>query len=233
MTHLNEFTQSIIIPEIDMTLRNFLIAQKRFPVIAVTGPAWVWKSTITHLLAHYLWAKIYTELPELNPFLKIIKETSGKVNDTMLWLNNQNFFLATDVGEISKAFIESRHKPIVFDFALTQTFLYADIKLNWNTLKTFNDMYHEQFKTLPKPDIVIEVQASDTTIISRLENRGKYIDDFIIKMTQKLNWYYKNWIVKENYVWEWVKVISFDNNEDNTNRQDLLNRVINLLNQST
>lgn len=52
-------------------------------------------------------------------------------------------------------------------------------------------MYQAQFDSLPKPDIVIEVGADNETIIKRLQSRGKHIDDFVIKMVEKLNGYYK------------------------------------------
>lgn len=229
MTYSNNFVSSITRPEIEMTLKNFLVSQKRFPVIAVTGPAWVWKSTITNELAKYLGAKIYTELPENNPFLNIIKETAGKVNDITLWLNNQNFFLATDIGEITKAFIESKNKPIVFDFALTQTFIFSDINMSGNYLKAFNEIYQLQFDSLPKPDIVIEVTSDNATIIKRLHSRWKHIDEFVINMVEKLNSYYKWGIVEESYQWEKTKVIIFDNNENYNNKDEITKKVIQTL----
>lgn len=229
MTYSNDFVSSITRPEIEMTLKNFLVSQKRFPVIAVTGPAWVWKSTITNELAKYLGAKIYTELPENNPFLNIIKETAGKVNDITLWLNNQNFFLATDIGEITKAFIESKNKPIVFDFALTQTFIFSDINMSGNYLKAFNEIYQLQFDSLPKPDIVIEVTSDNATIIKRLHSRWKHIDEFVINMVEKLNSYYKWGIVEERYQWEKTKVIIFDNNENYNEKDKITKKVIQTL----
>lgn len=223
------FSSEIIVPLEDTTLKEFLKLQQRYPVIAITWPAWVGKSTITKLLADYLWATIFTEIPECNPFLKVIKETAGKVNDITLWANNQNYFLATDAAEITKAFIQSKNTPIVLDFALTQPFIFADIKLSGNILKTFNDMYHLQFSTLPKPDIVIEVWADDEKILKRLELRGTHIDPFVQKMVEQLNGYYKWWIVSENYESEWTKVIYFDNGVQFPNMWDLKEKVIQTL----
>lgn len=228
---IQKLSSEIILPEHATTLKKFLLLQKRHPVIAITGPAWVGKSTITKELANFLWAMIYTELPENNPFLKVIKETSGKVNDVTLWTNNQNYFLATDVGEITKAFQAARNTPIVFDFALTQTLIFSDMNLSGNYLQAFNAMYHAQFDSLPKPDIVIEVWADNETIIKRLQSRGKHIDDFVIQMVEKLNWYYKWWIVSENYEDEATKVIYFDNSVQFQDPSQITQKVIQTLGQ--
>lgn len=224
-------TSHMIIPRVETTLKEFLKIQKRFPVIAVTGPAGVGKSTITRELAQYLWATIFTELPENNPFLKIIRETGWKVNDITLRTNNQNYFLATDVWEITKALIQAKNTPIVFDFALTQPFIFADMQLQWNALQAFNDMYALQFESLPKPDIVIEVGANDETIMKRLQARGKHIDEFVQKMVEKLNGYYTSWIVEENYSGDDTKVIYFDNGVQFQDPNQIKQKVIQTLGQ--
>lgn len=221
----------IIIPSVESTLQEFLVLQKRHPVIAVTGPAWVGKSTITKELANYLWATIFTEIPENNPFLKIIRETAWKVNDVMLWTHNQNYFLATDVAEITKAFIQAKNTPIVFDFALTQPFIFADMQLSWNALQAFNHMYALQFHSLPKPDIVIEVGADNETIMKRLQARGKHIDEFVQKMVEKLNTYYASGIVEENYSGDDTKVIYFDNGVQFQDPNQIKQKVIQTLGQ--
>ena len=221
----------IIIPSVESTLQEFLVLQKRHPVIAVTGPAWVGKSTITKELANYLWATIFTEIPENNPFLKIIRETAWKVNDVMLWTHNQNYFLATDVAEITKAFIQAKNTPIVFDFALTQPFIFADMQLSWNALQAFNHMYALQFHSLPNPDIVIEVGADNETIMKRLQARGKHIDEFVQKMVEKLNAYYASGIVEENYSGDDTKVIYFDNGVQFQDPNQIKQKVIQTLGQ--
>lgn len=225
-----EYIALIRTPEVDMVLKDFLKTYKRYPVIAITWPAWIGKSTITKELAKYLWAKIYTELPATNPFLKTIDATNYKVNDITLWLNNQNYFLATDVSQITKAFIEANQKPIVFDFALSQTLIFADIKLKWHYLKTFKSMYEAQFDSLPKPDIVIEVQADSNIIIDRLAKRWKYIDEWVIKITELINSYYKNGLVDENY--QDTKVLKFDNNKYEPEKSNILARVLKLLDEA-
>lgn len=223
----DNYSWLIVEPEVDLALAQFLKLYKRYPVISITWPAWVWKSTITNLVSWYIWAEVFTEIPDNNPFLKIIRETKWKVNDSDLWLNNQNYFLATDVWEVVKAFIVSNIKPVVFDFALTQPFIFSDIKLSWNKLKSFNSMFHTQFSSLPKPDIVIEITSESWVIIDRLAKRWKHIDDFVIKMTERINSYYKSWLVNQFY-WD-SKVIKFDNNSFEIDRNEILKRLLDSL----
>lgn len=209
----NPYSSLIIPPERNMVLGEFLKHNKRYPVIAFTGPAWIGKSTLSKKITESLGAELYTELPELNPCLRVIKETGGKVNDITLWWNNQNFFLSTDVAQIIKAFIAARSKPVVFDFALTQTLIFADIKLSGEWLKTFKDMYMLQFDSLPKPDIIIELKADNSVIVQRLAGRWwKHIDEHVIKMVEDINHYYQNGIVPEYYEWPESSVLQIQNN---------------------
>lgn len=199
------------IPNIEMTLREFLTYFKRYPVIALTWPAGAGKTTLTRALQNYLSASVFTEVTQDNPFLKIIQETGWKVNDITLWTNNQNYFLATDVWEITKGFLQAQKNPVIFDFALTQPFIYADIKLHGNALKSFNAMFEEQFSSLPKPDIIIEIQVCDDTLIQRIQNRGTFIDEHIIQMVWELNSYYKKWIVWDTFHSPETKIIILNN----------------------
>ena len=207
MNNTNSYKDFILEPELNLSLRDFLSHYKRYPVMAITGPAGVWKSTLTKILAELLGWIIYTELPDQNPFLSIIKNTKWKVSDLTLWLNNQNYFLATDVAQITKWFIESKFFPVIFDFALTQPFIFSDINLSGNKKKAFDEIFSEQFTTLPKPDIIIEITATDSILVNRLAQRWKYIDEFIIKITEKVNSYYKWWIVQDYFKWSTIKRI--------------------------
>lgn len=61
-------------------------------------------------------------------------------------------------------------------------------------------MYSLQFDSLPKPDIIIELQADNSIIVQRLAGRGgKHIDEHVIKLVEAINRYYQNGIVPEYY----------------------------------
>jgi len=145
-----------------ITLKWFLELYKRFPIIAVTWPAWVWKSTITKIISKYIWWIIFTELPENNPFLNIIKTTNWKVDNT-IWWSNQNYFLATDSAQLSNWYIESKKQPVIFDFALTQPLIFTNkYYKNWIVEEYFNlDWTHvveiDNSKNLAEEELEIQV----------------------------------------------------------------------------
>jgi deoxyadenosine/deoxycytidine kinase len=126
--------------EINIILAKFLEKFKRFPIISITWPAWVGKTTITETISKFLWAKIYRELPEINPFLAIISTTKWKAKDT-LWYPNQSLFCTQDAAIITDWFVSALNTPIVFDFAITQTKAFWNIKLKWREKKNFNSLF--------------------------------------------------------------------------------------------
>lgn len=218
---------------INISLMEFLNEHKRFPVIAITWPAWAWKSTFVSFLKDNLKAKVFTEKPEESPFLWIIDETKWKVDESVHFAN-QNYFLATDVLELTKWFINSKSSPIIFDFWLQQPFVFSDMNLSWLNLKTFNDNFYLHKSILPKPDIIIEIQVNNETLVRRLTWRWDYIDDQLIKRAEELNWYYNYfWIVEEHYNWGLVIKVNNDKNLTSEEMQTMLNTLAEKIRQLT
>ncbi len=179
------------------TLYEFLSLHSRFPVIAITGVPWVGKSSIAEWLAQNLWATIFTEQTENNKFLSLIKQW---VSDITTWGNNQNYFLTTDVNQVTAGFIQSQKSPVIFDFTLTQPYIFADMQLSGTDWwKSFTQQFDLSFWSLPQPDIILELTAWEEIILNRLNNRGTYIDDTLQSMISDMLWYYKKWIVPEIY----------------------------------
>jgi len=213
-----------------LALKEFLDKKKRHPIISITGPAWVGKSTISTQISEKLQWVLLTELPEQNPFLKLIKNQNIDPNNPELWWNNQNYFLATDIAQIVKWFDFSSYKPVIFDFSLVQPYIFSQIKLWWTPWFTsFEQMYKLQFNSIPKPDIIIEVSAETKTILERLEKRWKYIDSHLEQVIETLNKNFQKGSVKEHY--KWISYINFQNNWDNLEElqkrieKELLNQI--------
>lgn len=206
----------------NLVLAKFLEKYKRFPVFAVSWPAWAWKSTFTKAIAKYYWAEIFRELPELNPFLGLIWKTKDKINDS-LWYPNQTFFCSTDSAIVVDGFINAMKRPVVFDFAITQTKAFWDLKLTWAEKENFTKMFENIFYGggegwfwwLPKPDLVIEIRADDESIIKRREARGKRVDSVFVDEVWKMNELYRWW-----FLWNYFEnVVVFDNSQEITQEE--------------
>lgn len=219
---------------VNVSLMEFLKEHKRFPIIAITWPAWAWKSTFVSFLKDNLKAEVLREKPEENPFLWIIKETKWKV-DEWVYYANQSLFLATDTAEITKWFKMAKNSPVIFDFGIQQPFVFSDMNLSWSNLRTFNENFHLSNSILPKPDMVIEIRVKNETLTRRLSGRWTHIDDQLIKRAESLNWYYRGfWIVKEFYEWQSL-IIEIDNDKDLTSEemQTMLNTLAEKIRQLT
>jgi deoxyadenosine/deoxycytidine kinase len=186
-----------------LTLREFLLAHRRYPVIAVTGQSGVGKTTFTNLLIRHLEeavkgdgsmeppaVKKLTELPQMSPYLPIIKATSDGMADRTLWEKNQNLFRSLDEAIVTRAFLDSKDSVIVMDFSIVQVLVYAHLKLQGQTRKKFAKDFDRSFADLPKPDFLVHVSAKPETVLTRLEGRGSYIDREIEDITYELHRYY-------------------------------------------
>jgi deoxyadenosine/deoxycytidine kinase len=186
-----------------LSFREFLLEHRRYPVIAVTGQSGVGKTTFTKLLIAEIerslkgdgsivppTVKELTELPQMSPYLPIIKATSDSMADQTLWEKNQELFKTLDEAVITRAFLESRHSVVVMDFSILQVLVYAHLKIKGNAGKKFTKDFNASFAKLPKPDFLVHVAAEPETVLSRLEKRGSYIDRQIESATHELHAYF-------------------------------------------
>lgn len=186
-----------------LSFRDFLLRHRRYPVIAVTGQSGVGKTTFTNLLIARLeeavkndgsivppTVKKLTELPQMSPYLPIIKASSDGLSDRTLWQKNQELFKSLDEAIVTRAFLESQHSVIVMDFSMVQVLVYAHLKIGGKAGKKFARDFDESFATLPKPDFLVHVNAEPETVLGRLERRGSYIDSEIVAITDELHAFY-------------------------------------------
>ncbi|MDQ1344226.1 MAG: dNK protein [Patescibacteria group bacterium] len=186
-----------------ISFRDFLLEHHRYPVIAVTGQSGVGKTTFTDLLIAHLEeavgndgslrppaVKKLTELPQMSPYLPIIKATSDGLSDRTLWEKNQELFRSLDEAIVTRAFLESQNSVVVMDFSIVQVLVYAYVKIHGKSGKKFERDFNASFAKLPKPDFVVHVGAKPETVLGRLERRGSYIDSQIVAVTDELHAFY-------------------------------------------
>lgn len=194
--------------------REFLELHRRYPVIAITGQSGVGKTTFTRVFTERLRellvsdsnevaapnVKVLTELPQMSPYLNMIKASGDSMADQIVWQKNQQLFLHLDQAIVTKAALESKDTVIIMDFAITQVQIYGDLKIRGKAGRDFRKEFDQAFGSLPRPDIIVHVSASSDTVLKRLAGRGSYIDGEIAKITETLNGYYnKSGIIEEYY----------------------------------
>lgn len=125
-----------------ISFREFLLKHKRFPIIAITGQSGVGKTTFTEIFEESLKERLrldfplippgvkkLTELPQMSPYLPIIKASSDGLSDQTLWEKNQELFRVLDEAILTKATLESKDSVIVMDFSILQVLVYAHMKI--------------------------------------------------------------------------------------------------------
>ena len=136
--------------------------------IVVEGPIGCGKTSLARLLARKLDAHLLLEQPEANPFLPAFYRDMRRHA-----LSTQLFFLFQRLQQL-----EGLHqpdlfgKPTVADFAIQKDPLFARLTLDDAEFGLYQRIYDHVRPQAPKADLVIYLQASVDTLLSRVRRRG-------------------------------------------------------------
>lgn len=136
--------------------------------IAVDGPIGAGKTTVANMLAKDLEAKLVLEPVEKNPFLtEFYKDRSKNAFKTQLF-----FLLNRYQQQLEMKQSELFSKLTVCDYTFAKDFIFAGINLNKDEQKLYGTVYNLLDAHLPKPDVVVYLQASPEVLLKRVKNRG-------------------------------------------------------------
>ena len=140
--HVSDIENIQLLKISGVSFYEFLLEHRRFPVIAITGQSGVGKTTFTDIFIRSLIERLksdfplmppnvkkLTELPQMSPYLPIIKASSDGLSDQTLWEKNQELFRVLDEAILTKASLESKDSVIVMDFSIIQVLVYAHMKI--------------------------------------------------------------------------------------------------------
>lgn len=161
--------------------------------VAIAGHIGVGKSTLTQLLSEAFDIQAFHEPNMENPFLKRF------YSDMSQWaFHSQVFFLVhkfnahrtlLDKGE---AMIQDR--TIYEDAEIFATHLAESGLMSPEEFKTYFDLYSEFIQLLPPPTLMIYLQASVETLVSRIEKRGRPEEQSIPRVyLESLHTLYESW----------------------------------------
>jgi deoxyadenosine/deoxycytidine kinase len=138
--------------------------------IAVEGVIGVGKTALCHLLEEPLGARVVLEQADENPFLsRFYENRKHYAFQTQLW------FLVSRYRQISEAFVQEDlfHSVTLADYMFAKDRIFAVINLNDDELALYDSIAHNLERDIPRPDLVVYLQASTDTLLRRIAKRGR------------------------------------------------------------
>lgn len=140
--------------------------------IAVEGPIGVGKTTLARNLASLFNYDLLQELPEENPFLARFYDDPKSVA-----LQTQLFFLFQRAGQIQQLRQEDMFSPRrIADFMIEKDQLFAQVTLDDDEYRIYQQVYERLTLDAPEPDLVIYLQAPLAVLQTRVRSRGNPIE---------------------------------------------------------
>lgn len=136
--------------------------------IAIEGPIGVGKSSLAKILARKFDARLVKEEVGNNPFLERFYEDPRKFA-----FQTQLYFLLSRYRQ-QKELAQGNlfESGLVCDYILAKDKIFALINLEDDEVSLYESIYKLLVSTLPKPDMVIYLQARPEVLLSRVRKRG-------------------------------------------------------------
>jgi deoxyguanosine kinase len=147
----------------------------RFRHVAVEGPIGAGKTTLSRRLAQRIGAELMLEQPAENPFLdRFYDDMKGYAFQTQL------FFLFQRQKQMQALAQPSMFaQAVVSDFMFAKDALFAKLTLGDDEYRLYSQMCAPIAAQLREPDLVVWLQASPPTLLSRVRRRGLSMENGI------------------------------------------------------
>ena len=152
--------------------------------IIIEGPIGVGKTSLSNKLALEWDAELVLENVDDNPFLSKFYKTPREVS-----LQTQLYFLLTRTRQV-QGFKQQDifSKTRVSDFMLQKDRLFAQVTLNNEEYDLYDQLYSYMTVDIPKPDLLIYLQAPANILMKRIKKRGRNFERYInTEYLEKLN----------------------------------------------
>lgn len=140
------------------------------PFITVEGPIGIGKTSLAKAISEHLQYELLKEIVDENPFLGKFYENIEEWS-----FQTEMFFLCNrykQLGDISKHFL-FQNKPVVADYHIFKNLIFAQRSLSTGEFEKYVKIYEILTSDIPKPNIIIYLNASLETLLKRIELRGR------------------------------------------------------------
>ena len=137
--------------------------------IVVEGPIGVGKTSLAKILANEFQARTVFERVEDNPFLPKFY----KARETYAFQNQTFFLLNRYQQQMELSQQDLFNQSIVADYLFAKDNIFATLTLSNEELKLYQQIYALLNTRVPRPDLVVYLQARPEVLYKRLKKRDK------------------------------------------------------------
>jgi deoxyguanosine kinase len=178
--------------------------------IAIEGVIGVGKTTLARMLQNRFDAEVLLEVFEENPFLSDFYEDRARYA-----FQTQIFFLLSRYHQqnssIPQALAEGR--SLISDYTFAKDALFARINIKGDELDMYHRVHEALGEKIPKPDLLVYLQASTDTLMQRIAQRDRpYERQMERDYIHELNMAYDDFFSKP---FDHTPILKIDSNELN------------------
>jgi deoxyadenosine/deoxycytidine kinase len=159
--------------------------------VAIEGVIGVGKTTLATLLAKKWSAHLKLEVVEENPFLEqFYQDMRGYAFQTQLFFLLSRHKQQSDLKQYD-LFMER----VVSDYLFAKDRIFANITLDDNELALYKRLADLLERDVPKPDVVVYLQASVDALMERIRRRGREFErdmsrEYIDTLNEAYNYFF-------------------------------------------
>jgi len=159
-----------IIPEGFMVSLNNLTCRSLSMYVAIEGVIGVGKTTLARLLQSRFDAELLLEIFEENPFLSDFYADRARYA-----FQTQIFFLLSRYRQQHSTVPEilANGKSLLADYTFAKDALFAGINLKGDELDMYHKVHEALGEKIPKPDLIVYLQASTNVLMQRIAFRDR------------------------------------------------------------
>jgi deoxyadenosine/deoxycytidine kinase len=162
--------------------------------IAIEGPIGAGKTTLARLLSERLEARLVLEPSDSNPFLE------------RFYADPRRYALATQLTFLVERWRQqadlAQHdlfaRAVVSDYVLAKDRIFATLTLNEEELELYDAVYAAMASRAARPDVIVRLEADETTLLRRIERRGIACErairrDYLARLNRAYDAYFRTY----------------------------------------
>jgi deoxyadenosine/deoxycytidine kinase len=159
--------------------------------IVVEGPIGVGKTSLAKILANEFQARTIFERIEDNPFLPKFYQS----RETYAFQNQTFFLLNRYQQQMELAQHDLFNQSVIADYLFAKDQIFATLTLSVEELSLYQQIYALLNTRVPKPDLVVYLQARPEVLYKRVKKRDKKYErgvtfEYLTEVAQAYNQYF-------------------------------------------